>query len=105
MYKKLSKLSKGNIVKTIHRIRKDIPPKLKHILQKKAIGNKINEATDIVKEYLKKWEISDTNINNGLFQEVTVSGAYNEETGKLRINVTLNPVGTIESIEVPIIVV
>ncbi len=105
MYKKASKLSRINIVKVLHRIRKDLPKKLKDLLQTKAIGSVIDTAVSRTENELNKWIITPENTKDGIFQSATVKATFNEETYKLRLTITVNPVGTLESIDIPIIVV
>jgi len=105
MYKKKSKLSYINIVKVIHRIRKDLPKVLKDLLQNKAIDSIIDKAVIRAEATLNKWVISPNNVLNGLFKTATVNANYNEKLDKLRLTVVVNPVGTIESIDIPIIVI
>ncbi|RLA81933.1 MAG: hypothetical protein DRG78_08385 [Epsilonproteobacteria bacterium] len=105
MYKKASKLSRINIVKVIHRIRKDLPRLLKDLLQTKAIGSVIDTAVSRTEKELNKWIITPENTADGIFQSANVKADFNEETYKLRLTITVNPVGTLESIDIPIIVV
>ena len=105
MYKKASKLSRINIVKVLHRIRKDLPKLLKDLLQTKAIGSVIDTAVSRTENELNKWVITPENTKDGIFQSATVKATFNEETYKLRLTITVNPVGTLESIDIPIIVV
>jgi hypothetical protein len=105
MYKKASKLSRINIVKVLHRIRKDLPKLLKDLLQTKAIGSVIDTAISRTEGELSKWIISPENVVDGIFESATVKATFNEETYKLRLTITVNPVGTLESIDIPIIVV
>lgn len=105
MYKKASKLSRGNVVKVIHRIRKDLPRLLKDLIQVKSNNDISGTATDRVNKYMEKWKVSNTNANDGIFQSVSVKSVYNESLYKLRITVTVNPIGTIETIEIPVIVI
>ena len=105
MYKKASKLSRANVVKTIHRIRKDLPRLLKDLIQLKATSDISGQAVKRTVKYLDKWKVSNNNVADGIFDTVNVKGIYNEETYKLRLNVTVKPIGTIESIDIPIIVI
>lgn len=105
MYKKASKLSRINIVKVLHRIRKDLPKLLKDLLQTKAIGSVIDTAVSRTETELNKWVITPENAKDGIFQSADVKATFNEETYKLRLTITVNPVGTLESIDIPIIVV
>ena len=105
MYKKASKLSRINIVKVLHRIRKDLPKKLKDLLQTKAIGSVIDTAVSRTENELNKWVITPENTKDGIFQSATVKATFNESTYKLRLTITVNPVGTLESIDIPIIVI
>jgi hypothetical protein len=104
-YKKSSKLSRGNIVKTLHRIRKDLPKVLKTFLQLKATKKIISEAIFKTQIYMEQWLVTDENQKHGLFETIDISGVFNKETNRLRISITVNPVGTIEIIDIPIIVV
>jgi len=106
MYKKLSKLSRGNVVKVLHRIRKDLPKLLKDLIQKKDTENIMDKAITRCNKNLNKWEVgNDEGTNDGVFRSISVKGMFNEQTYKLRLTVTVNPVGTIESIDIPIIVI
>jgi len=104
-YKKSSKLSRGNIVKSIHRIRKDLPKLLKPYLQLKATSSIISVSINEVNNYMSKWLVTEDNIYDGIFETVDVQGIFNKDTNRLRISITVNPVGVIEIIDIPIIVV
>lgn len=104
-YKKASKLSRANIVKTLHRVRKDLPKVLKPFLQLKATAKIINEAVDKTRAYMNQWLVTEENQRHGLFQTIDIVGNFNQDTHRLKISITVNPVGTIEIIDVPIIVV
>jgi hypothetical protein len=103
-YKSASKLSRINVVKVIHRMRKDIPRLLKDLLQKKATANIINQAQNRVTNYMNRWVLTDNNQQDGIFLEVNVNSYFIEEELKLIVSVAVRPVGTIEVIEVPITV-
>ncbi len=105
MYKKASKLSRINVVKVLHRIRKNLPKLLKDLLQTKAVGSVIDTAVTRTETELAKWVITPENEIDGIFQSADVKATFNEETYKLRLTITVNPVGTLESIDIPIIVV
>ena len=105
MYKKASKLSRINIVKVIHRIRKDLPRLLKDLLQTKSIGSIIDIAVSRTETELAKWVITPENVKDGIFESATVKATFNDATYKLRLTITVKPVGTLESIDIPIIVV
>ncbi len=105
MYKKSSKLSHINVVKVIHRIRKDLPKLLKDLLQNKAIGSVVDTAVTRTENNISKWIISPSNTTDGIFNTGTVKATYNEKLNKLRLTLTVNPVGTLESIDIPIIVI
>lgn len=105
MYKKASKLSRSNVVKVLHRIRKDLPKLLKDLLQKKAIGSVIDLAVGRTEKELSKWIITPENAKDGIFETGSVKATFNEKTNKLRLTITVKPVGTLESIDIPIIVV
>lgn len=105
MYKKASKLSRINVVKVLHRIRKDLPKLLKDLLQTKAIGSVIDTAVSRTENELNKWVITPENTKDGIFQSATVKATFNEQTYKLRLTITVNPVGTLESIDIPVIVI
>ena len=105
MYKKASKLSRGNIVKVLHRMRKDLPKLLKDLLQNKAIGSITDTAVARTENELAKWTVTPENEKNGIFESVDVKASFNDATYKLRLTITVKPVGTLESIDIPIIVV
>jgi len=105
MYKKASKLSRINIVKVLHRIRKNLPKLLKDLLQTKAVGSVIDTAVTRTETELAKWVITPENEIDGIFKSATVKATFNDETYKLRLTITVNPVGTLESIDIPIIVI
>lgn len=105
MYKKASKLSRGNIVKVLHRIRKDLPKVLKSLIQLKETKDIRDTAIRRAETELAKWKATTENYKNGIFSEVSVKGTYDSSTYKLRLSITVKPIGTIESIDIPIIVV
>jgi hypothetical protein len=69
-YKKASKLSRINIIKPIHRMRKDIPKLLKDFIQLKALNSNISEITKIVSRYMDRYRISADNLKDGIFQDI-----------------------------------
>jgi hypothetical protein len=105
MYRKGSKLSRGNIVKVLHRIRKDLPKVLKSLIQLKETKDIRDTAIRRAETELAKWKVTTENYTNGIFSEVSVKGTYDSSTYKLRLSITVKPIGTIESIDIPIIVV
>lgn len=104
-YKKASKLSRINIVKPIHRMRKDLPRLLKDFIQVKALNNQISNVQEIVTKYMSKYQVSDENISDGIFQSIKVFVYFIEEENKLIVSITVNPIGTIETISIPITVI
>ena len=105
MYKMASKLSRINVVKVLHRIRKDLPKLLKDLLQTKATGSVVETAVRRTEKELNKWLVTPENSADGIFKTVSVKASFNEETYKLRLTITVNPIGTLESIDIPIIVI
>jgi len=101
-YKKASKLSRVNIIKPIHRMRKDIPKLLKDFIQIKALGANITEITKIVTRYMDRYRISADNLKNGIFREIKIKVYFIEEENHLVVSIIINPIGTIETISVPI---
>jgi len=105
MYKKASKLSRANVVKVLHRIRKDLPKVLKPLIQLKETIDVKTSAIRKANSELSRWLVSIDNTKDGIFSEITVKGSYDDSTYKLRLTVTVKPIGTIESIDIPIIVI
>lgn len=105
MYKKASKLSRGNVVKVLHRMRKDLPKLLKDLIQSKETSNVIDVALERTYTYLNKYRVSPENFADGIFSTINVNAVYNPDTYTLRLGVTVNPIGTIEVIDIPIIVI
>jgi hypothetical protein len=103
-YKSASKLSRINVVKVIHRMRKDLPKILKDLLQRKALENIILSAKSRTEQYMSRWLVTDNNTTDGIFSEITVTPLFVEEELKLIISIAVKPIGTIEKIEVPITV-
>jgi hypothetical protein len=103
-YKSASKLSRINVVKVIHRMRKDLPKILKDLLQRKALENILLAAQVRTEKYMTRWLITDNNTIDGIFTEVQVNTLFVEEELKLIVSIAVRPVGTIEKIEVPITV-
>ncbi len=103
-YKSASKLSRANVVKVIHRMRKDLPKILKDLLQRKATENILNDAKSRTELYMNRWVVRDDNILDGIFSEVLVTPVFVHEELKLIVSIAVNPIGTIEKIEVPITV-
>ena len=101
-YKKLSKLSLGNVVKTLQYLQILIPKKLKKYVQKKetdvaVTSNVLNEVQDILKPY----KVS-VNSEDAIFKDVVVNPSFSNNILTIAIRVT--PAGTTEKINVPIIV-
>jgi len=104
-YKKSSKLSKINVVKPIHRMRKDIPRLLKDFIQLKAIDNNTTEIEKIVTRYMDRYKVSNDNQKDGIFKTIKIVAYPIEEEDKIIVSIIVNPVGTIEQINVPITVI
>jgi hypothetical protein len=104
MYKKSSKLSRINNVKTLHRIRKDLPKLLKDLLQNKAIGPVTADAESRTKNYMDRWIVKGALNKDGILNSVDVKTNYNIANLTLTIQITIDFVGTIEKISIPIIV-
>lgn len=101
-YKKSSKLSLGNVVKTIQYIQILLPKKLKKYLQKKetdiaTTSNVINE----VQEILKPYKVT-TNSQDAIFKDVVINPKFDNNI--LTITIRVTPAGTTEKINIPIIV-
>ena len=101
-YKKTSKLSLGNVVKTLQYLQILLPKKLKKYLQKKETdvaitANVLNEVQEILKPYK-----STTNSEDAIFKDVVVNPKFDNNILTVAIRVT--PAGTTEKINVPIIV-
>ena len=101
-YKKTSKLSLGNVVKTIQLIQIILPKRLKKYLQKKETdiaitSNVINE----VQEILKPYKVA-TNSQDAIFKDVTINPRFSNNV--LTITIRVTPAGTTEKINIPIIV-
>jgi len=103
-YKRNSKLSRANNVKTLHRIKKDLPRLLKDLLQLKAIVSIMGQATARTEYYMQKWEIRPDNITDGIFEEIQIEPKFDENSNVLFLNVSVDFVGIIEKINIPIIV-
>ena len=101
-YKKASKLSLGNVVKTLQYLQIILPKRLRKYLQKKETdvaitSNVLNEVQEILKPYK-----ATTNSEDAIFKEVVVSPKFDGNT--LTITIRVTPAGTTEKINVPIIV-
>ena len=103
-YKAASKLTRINVVKPIHRMRKDLPKILKDLLQHKATTNIINQARVRTERYMTKWKVREDNLVDGIFSEIIVTPVFIQEELKLIISIAVTPIGTIEKIEIPITV-
>jgi hypothetical protein len=103
-YKAASKLTRANVVKPIHRMRKDLPRILKDLLQHKATTNIINEAQFRTERYMSRWKVDENNLVDGIFSEIKVTPVFIQEELKLIISIAVTPIGTIEKIEIPITV-
>ena len=101
-YKKKSKLSLGNVVKTIQYLQVLIPAKLKPYLQKKETDPAITtNAMNELQEILKPYKVN-VNSKDAIFKTVVIKQSFNDNV--LQLLLRLNPAGTTEKIEVPIIV-
>jgi hypothetical protein len=103
-YKAASKLTRINVIKPIHRMRKDLPRLLKDLLQHKATSNIILEAKSRTEKYMARWQVRDDNITDGIFSEITVTPVFIPEQLTLVISIAITPIGTIEKILIPITV-
>jgi hypothetical protein len=105
MYKRASKLSRINIVKVIHAMRRDLPKLLKKYIQLKETANVTGSVRSDVQNYMNKWIISGNGTNpDEIFKTVSTNIIYIEDEYKLIVSIRVNPIGTIEKIDIPIIV-
>jgi len=105
MYKKASKLSRINLVKVIHRMRKDLPKLLKVYIQTKETGNNISAITNTCANYTDKYKVTSDGTNpDEIFKTISYNTIYIPEEYKLVVSIRVNPIGTIEKIDIPIIV-
>lgn len=101
-YKKTSKLSLGNVVKTLQYLQVEIPRKLKPYIQKKETDVAItSNVLNTIQEILKPYKTS-TNSKDAIFKSVTVKTSFDDNILTIMLRVT--PAGTTEKIQVPIIV-
>ena len=101
-YKKTSKLSLGNVVKTIQYLQILIPKKLKPFLQKKETDVAITSTViSTIQDILKPYKVS-VSSKDAIFKEVTIVPKFDNNV--LRIILRLTPAGTTEKIQVPIII-
>lgn len=101
-YKKSSKLSLGNVVKTLQYLQAEIPRRLKPYVQKKETDVAItSNVLNVIQEILKPFKTS-TNSKDGIFKSVTVKTSFDDNVLTIMLRVT--PAGTTEKIQVPIIV-
>jgi len=103
-YKRNGKLSKINNVKTLHRVRKDLPALLKDLLQLKSTSNIINEAVKRTEYYMERWTVREDNLIDGIFEEVVVTPHFDEASNTLYLYLNVKFIGIIERINIPIIV-
>jgi hypothetical protein len=105
MYKKASKLSRINVVKVIQLMRTDLPKLLKPFIQLKETNNIISQVLSTVNNYMSKWIVTGNNSNpDEIFEMVSVNATYLKDEYKLIVSVRVKPIGTIEKIDIPIIV-
>ena len=83
-------------------MRKDIPKLLKDFIQLKALGSNISEITRIVSHYMSRYRVSADNLKNGIFKDIKIKVYFIEEEDHLVVSIIINPIGTIETISVPI---
>lgn len=101
-YKKTSKLSLGNVVKTLQYLQIEIPKRLKPYIQKKETDVAItSNVLNTIQEILKPYKTS-TNSKDAIFKSVTVKTSFDDNILTIMLRVT--PAGTTEKIQVPIIV-
>lgn len=100
-YKKKSKLSLGNVVKTIQYLQTVIPTRLKPFLQKKEIDSTLTGALEELQTIIKPFKTSQ-NSKDAIFKDVTIKHSFSNEVLQLLLRIT--PVGTTQKIEVPIVV-
>ena len=105
MYKKASKLSRINIVKVIQQMRIDLPQLLKPYIQTKETLNIIGAIENTVSSYMNKWKVVVGSMNpDEIFKDININTLYIPEEYKLIVSIRVVPIGTIEKIDIPIIV-
>ncbi len=105
MYKKASKLSRLNVVKVIQQIRIDLPQLLKPYIQTKETDDIIGTIQSKVSSYMDKWRVISGSTNpDSIFKDIKISTIYVPEEYKLIVSIRVVPIGTIEKIDIPIIV-
>jgi hypothetical protein len=101
-YKKLSILKRLNVIKTIHHIKKYLPPRLKSLLQQKMTDYVLTVAKTIVNQFLESY--SNEKSADYIFSTVSSTISYNRERSEMYINISVKPLGVIEYINVSLIV-
>ena len=105
MYKKASKLSRINIVKVIQQMRIDLPQLLKPYIQTKETIDVVGAIETVVSDYMNKWKVVAGSSNpDEIFKDISISTMYIPEEYKLIVSIRVVPIGTIEKIDIPIIV-
>jgi len=105
MYKKASKLSRINVVKVIQQMRIDLPQLLKPFIQTKETNNVIDNVNSVVSGYMDKWKVVSGSGNpDEIFSNININIIYVQEEYKLIVSIRVVPIGTIEKIDIPIIV-
>jgi len=105
MYKKASKLSRINIVKVIQQMRIDLPQLLKPYIQTKETIDVVGAIETVVSDYMNKWKVVAGSSNpDEIFKDISISTMFIPEEYKLIVSIRVVPIGTIEKIDIPIIV-
>jgi len=105
LYKKASKLSRINVVKVIHQMRRDLPQLLKKYIQTKETNDVVSSVNSDVTEYMNKWAKQSGTVNpDEIFKSININTIFLDSEYKLIVSIRVSPIGTIENIDIPIIV-
>ena len=103
-YKQLSKLQRLHVAKFVAYVKKTIPNKLKDLLHSKATSSKINEAISRCNQFMSTFVEDPSDERYTAITSYTVSGEFDDVTQELNIRIAMTPIGSIERINVTLVV-
>ena len=104
-YKRLSIMKRAHAVKFVHFVKKQIPPLLKDILQRKMTGQWADIAQRRVNTFLSRYSDNGNGVESLVaLSSYSVSASTDEARSEMNIMITLKLIRAIESINVSIIV-
>jgi len=103
-WKRLSVMKRAHAVKFVQFVKKQLPPLLKDILQRKATAYWINQVDARVDGFLTPFVEGNTSERFAALKSYSIESEFDEARSEINVFLTLHPIRAIEAINVRIVV-